>query len=46
MEIFVRDAEGETGKWLSVLVNVSIYLLTSHPIPEHHFRFRAVGRGF
>ena len=28
MEIFVRDAESETGKWRSVLVNVSVCLLT------------------
>ena len=39
MEIFVRDAESETGKWRSVLVNVSICLLTSRQIPEHHFHF-------
>ena len=46
MEIFVRDAESKAGKWLSVLVNVSVCLLTSSPIPERHFHFRAVGRGF
>ena len=46
MEIFIRDAESETGKWRSVLVNVSVCLLTSRPIPERHFHFRAVGRGF
>ena len=46
MEIFVRDAESETGKWRSVLVNVSVCLLTSRPIPERHFHFLAVGRGF
>ena len=43
MEIFVRDAETETGKWRSLLVNVSVCLLTSRPMPEHHFHFRAVG---
>ena len=46
MEIFVKDAESETGKWRSVLVYVSVCLLTSHPIPERHFHFCAVGRGF
>ena len=46
METFVRDAESETGKWRSVLVNVSVCLLTSRPIPEHHFHFRAVRLGF
>ena len=46
MEIFVRDAESETGKLRSVLVNVSICVLTSRPIPELHFHFRAIGRGF
>ena len=46
MEIFVRDAESETGKWRSVLVNVSVYLLTSRPILERHFLFRALRRGF
>ena len=46
MEIFVRDAESKTGKWRSLLVNVSVCLLTSRPITEHHFHFRAVGRGF
>ena len=46
MEIFVRDAESETGKWRSLLVNVSICLLTSHPIPERQFHFRAVERNF
>ena len=34
MKIFVRDAEGETGKWRSVLANVSVCLLTSRPKPE------------
>ena len=43
MEIYIRDAEGETGKWRSLLVNVRVCLLTSRPIPEHHFG--AVGRG-
>ena len=46
MEIFVRDAESETGKWRSLLVNVSVCLLTSRPIPERHFHFRAVWRDF
>ena len=46
MEIFVRDAESETGKWRSLLVNVSVSLLTSRPIPERHFHFRTIGRGF
>ena len=46
MEIFVRDAESETGKWRLLLVNVSVCLLTSRPIPERHFHFRAVGHGF
>ena len=46
MEIFVRDAVSKTGKWPSVIVNVSVCLLTSRPIPEHHFHFRAVGRRF
>ena len=46
MEIFVRGTESETGKWRSLLVNISVCLLTSRPIPERHFRFRAVGRGF
>ena len=46
MEIFERDAESETGKWRLLLVNVSVCLLTSRPIPERHFYFRAVGRGF
>ena len=46
MGIFVREAEGETGKWRSVLVKASVCLLTSHPIPEHHFHFRAVGLDF
>ena len=46
MEIFVRDAESETGKWRSVLVYVSVCLLTSRPILERHFNFRAVGHGF
>ena len=45
-EIYVRDAENETGKWCSVLVSVSVCLLTARPIPERHFYFRAVGRGF
>ena len=27
-------------------VNVSVCLLTSRPIPERHFHFCAVGRGF
>ena len=30
----------------SLLVNVSVCLLRSRPIPERHFHFRAVGRGF
>ena len=46
MEIFGRDAKGETGKWRSVLVNVSVCLLTSRPMPERHFHFRALGCGF
>ena len=46
MESFVRDAKSETGKWRSFLVNVSVSLLTSRPIPERHFHFRAVGLGF
>ena len=46
MKNFVRDAESENGKWRSALVNVSVCLLTSRPIPERHFHFRAVGRGF
>ena len=46
MEIFVRDAESETGKWSSLLVNISICLLTSRPIPERHFHFPAIGCGF
>ena len=46
MEIFVREAESETGKWRSVFVNVSVCLLTSRPIPERHLHFRAVGRSF
>ena len=46
MDIFVRDAESETGKWRSLLVNVSVCLLTSRPIPERHFHFRAVRCGF
>ena len=46
MEIFVRDAETETGKWHSLLVNVSVCILTSRSIPERYFHFRAVGRGF
>ena len=46
MEIFLRDAESETGKWRSLLVNVNICLLTSRPIPECHFHFRIIGRGF
>ena len=46
MEIFVRDAESETGKWRSLLVNVSVCLLTSRPKPERHFLFRAVEHGF
>ena len=46
MEIFVRDAESETGKWRSLLVNVSVCLLTSRPIRERHFHFCAVRRGF
>ena len=46
MEIFVRDAESETGKRRSVLVNVSVCLLTSRPIPERYFLFRALRRGF
>ena len=46
MEIFVRDAESETGKWRSVLVKVSVCLLTSRPIPARHYHFRAFGRGF
>ena len=28
------------------LVHVSVCLLRSRPIPERHFHFRAVGRGF
>ena len=36
----------ETGKWRSVLVYVSVCLLTSRPIPECLFHFRAVWRGF
>ena len=43
MEIFVRDAESETGKWRSILVNVSFCLLTSRPIPERHFHFHTFG---
>ena len=43
---FIRGAESETGKWRSVLVNVSVCLLTSRPIPERHCHFRAVGLGF
>ena len=46
MEISVRDTESETRKWRSVLVNVSVCLLTSRLIPEHHFHFRASRRGF
>ena len=46
MKIFVRDSESETGKWRSVFVNVRVCLLTSRPIPERQFHFRAVGRGF
>ena len=46
MEIFVRDAESLTGKWHSVLVNVSVCLLTSCLIPECHFHFCAVGHSF
>ena len=46
MEIFESDAESETGKWRSVLVNVSVCLLTSRPIIERHLHFRAVGRSF
>ena len=46
MEIFVRHAESETGKWLSLLVSVRVCLLASRPIPERHFHFRAVGHGF
>ena len=44
MEIFVRDAESETGTHF--LFNVSVCLLTSGPIPERHIHFCAVGRGF
>ena len=44
MEIFVRDAESETGKWRSLLVNISVCLLMSCPISERHFH--AVGGGF
>ena len=46
MKIFVRDAQSMTGKWRSVLINVSVCLLTSRPIPERHFHFRAIGRVF
>ena len=43
MEIFVRDAESETGKWRSVLVNVSVSLLTSLPVPNVTFTFALLG---
>ena len=46
MEIFVRDAGNKSVKWRSLLVNVNVCLLTSHPIPERHFQFRAFERGF
>ena len=46
MEIFVRDAESETRKWCLVLVNISVCLMTSRSMPEHHFHFRVVGSGF
>ena len=46
MEVFKRDVESETGKWCSVLVYVRVCLLTSRPIPESHFHFPAIGRGF
>ena len=36
MEIFVRDAESETGKWRSVLDNVTVCLLTSRPFSLSH----------
>ena len=41
-----RDAESESGKLRSLLVNVRVCLPTSRPITERHFHFRAVGRGF
>ena len=46
MEIFIRDAGSKTGKRRSLFVNFNICLLTSHPIPERHFHFRAFERGF
>ena len=36
----------KTGKWRPAQVYVSVYLLTSRPIPTRHFHFRAVGCGF
>ena len=38
--------KSKSVKWRRDLVNVSVCLLTSRPIPERHFHFRAVGRGY
>ena len=38
--------ESKSVKWRRDLVNVSVRLLTSRPIQERHFHFRAVGRGY
>ena len=35
--------ENMTGKWRRVLVNVSVCLLTSHPIPNVIFTFAPLG---
>ena len=44
--IFVKDKESKTGKWCSVLVNVSVCLPTYRPIPNRHFHFWAFWGGF
>ena len=35
--------ESKTGKWRKVLVNVSVCLLTPHPIPKVIFTFASLG---
>ena len=35
--------DSKTGKWRRVVVNVSVCLLTSHPVPNVNSR---VGRGY
>ena len=50
MEIFKRTEGDRIGKWRPFLVNHDgqrlLTVLTSRPIPERHFYFRSVGRGF